>query len=264
MARIFWVEDQSHWINKFKDSLEDADLDDVPNIIEVFKFPEAACQRISLAKEDERPDIAILDARMNGSDQAGFSVSRALAAKWPGIPIIFLSEHNGTDIERDALTEHNAADFISKHQRNIDEVLAWRIRAILRQSAVRQSNPTQVADDIISSGDLKLDINTWEVYWKNTKIMNPDNPKRPLAPTPRKVLRCLVERSPRPVSPNQMGEYLGMEPDMFAAATYRQHIKTLRRALDAAEGGKGNFIEMCKQGKGIVAGSEGAYLWKKP
>ncbi|MDH5216804.1 MAG: response regulator [Gammaproteobacteria bacterium] len=265
MARIFWVEDQSHWVDKFKDTLEQADLDGKKNIVEVFKFAEAANQRISLAKSNERPDIALLDARMNGFDQAGFSVSKALRAKWPDVPIIFLSEHNGTDIERDAITKHNAADFISKHQRNIEEVICWRMRAILRQAVVQQSSPTQVAEDVITSGSLKLDLNTWEVYWKDNKIMNPDNPKRPLAPTPRKILRCLVERSPRPVTTAQIAEYLGIEPESYAAATYRQHIKTLRRAIDAADGGKGDFLELCKSGKGIVAGgSDGAYLWKKP
>ncbi|MDH5545849.1 MAG: response regulator [Gammaproteobacteria bacterium] len=265
MARIFWVEDQSHWINKFKHVLEETSFDDSNNIVEVFKFPEAACQRINLAKDDERPDVAILDARMNGFDQAGFSVSRALQTKWKDVPVIFLSEHNGTDIERDALVEHNAADFISKHQRNIEEVLVWRIRAILRQAVVRQSSPTQTTDKVINSGELKLDLDTWEVYWKDQKVMNPDNPKRPLAPTPRKILRCLVERSPRPVTTAQMAEYLNIEPEDYAAATYRQHIKTLRRAIDVAGGGQGDFLETCKNGKGIVAGgADGAYYWKKP
>jgi two-component system OmpR family response regulator len=121
-----------------------------------------------------------------------------------------------------------------------------------------------VAGDVLSSGELKLDLATWEVYWKGARLMNPDNPRRPLAPTPRKILRCLVERSPRPVTTWQIAEYLGVDPDAYSSATYRQHIKTLRRSIDAADGGAGHFIEHCKNGHGIIScGEQGAYSWTR-
>ncbi len=264
MARIFWVEDQFHWIEKFKPVLEGADLDGLPNEIMVSKFVEAAKQQIAVLASNKGPDIAILDANMNGQDQAGFSVSEALLKKWPELPIIFLSEYNGTDIERDALVHYNAQDFISKHQKNVEEVLCWRLKAVLRHAALtaNQTAP-QIADEVLTSGELRLDLNTWEAYWQGVKLMNPDNPKRPLAPMPRKILRCLMERSPRPVSTSQMADFLDVDAERYADATYRQHIKTLRRALDAAEGNTGSFIEKCKSGCGIVTHGEGnAYLWK--
>ncbi|MDH5378719.1 MAG: response regulator [Gammaproteobacteria bacterium] len=266
MAKIFWVEDQSHWIDKFRDVLEKADLDgSTPNVIEVYRFSEAARQRISLAKKDtDRPDVALLDAKMNGFDEAGFSVSTALRKKWPDLPIVFLSEHAGTDIERSAIETHQVQDFISKNQRNIEEVLVWRMKAAIRQSSVLAQGGEN-ASDILTSGDLKIDLDNWEVYWKGNKLMNPDNPKRPLAPTPRKILRCLVERTPRPVTPFQMAEYLNIDPHTYAAATFRQHIKTLRRAFDCADNKSGEFLELCKKGYGVVAvGEEGAYCWKPP
>jgi len=263
MARIFWVEDQTHWVEKFKKVLESAELDDKPNKLDIFKFAESAKQHITLAKEQDKPNVAILDARMNGLDQAGLSVSKALQRKWPGLPIIFLSEHNGTAIEKEALEQFNVSDFISKHQKNIEEVLCWRIRAVLRQEAMQNSAVETQLANVIIDGDLKIDLDSWEVYWKGKKLMNPDNPKRPLSPTPRKILRNLVERSPRPVSTFQMAEDLDVDPERYSYATYRQHIKTLRRAFDVAEGGKGEFLEKCKQGTGIVAaGDEGAYCWK--
>ena len=264
MAKIFWVEDQSHWIDKFQDTLERADLDGGRNEVLVCKFSEAARQKIALMSAEDRPDIALLDARMNGNDRAGFSVSAALLSKWPGLPIIFFSEHSGTGIEKDAFSEHRIADFIAKHQRNVEEVLCWRMRAVLRHKAVNDHAATTSAGGVLRSGDLTLDLDTWEVYWKGGRLMNPDNPKRPLAPTPRKILRCLVERSPRPVTTWQIGEYLGADADGYSHATYRQHIKTLRRSLDAAEGGTGRFIERCKKGYGIVTrGEQGAYSWMK-
>ncbi len=263
MARIFWVEDQTHWVEKFKKVLESAEFDDDQNHLDVFKFAESAKQHIILAKNDEKPNIAILDAKMNGLDQAGISVSKALQKKWPGLPIIFLSEHNGTDIEREVLEQFNVSDFISKHQKNIEEVLCWRIKAVLRQEVMQGSVANTQLSNAIVDGDLRIDLDTWEVYWKGNKLMNPDNPKRSLSPTPRKILRFLVERTPRPVTTFQMAEALEADPDKYSHATYRQHIKTLRRSFDAAENGDGSFVELCKNGIGIaVAGDEGAYCWK--
>jgi two-component system OmpR family response regulator len=263
MAKIFWVEDQSHWIDKFKRVLEGGDFDGRENRIDIFKFAEAAKQTIALRDKADAPDIAILDARMNGFDQAGFSVSAALQKKWPTLPIIFLSEYSGTELEKDALEQHHAKDFVSKHQHNVEEVLCWRIKAALRQAALQTDKHSTLPGNVLVDGALKMDLDTWDIYWHGVKLMNPDNPKRPLAPTPRKILRCLVERSPRPVSTGQIADYLDSDPDTYAAATYRQHIKTLRRAFDMAEGGSGNFLQRCKQGSGIVTfGSEGAYYWK--
>jgi DNA-binding response OmpR family regulator len=263
VATIFWVEDQTHWIEKFRRVLEGTDFDGRKNTLDVFKFPEAAKQAIALRNKNDAPDVALLDARMNGYDQAGFSVAGALQKKWPGLPIIFLSEYSGTELEKDALEQHHAKDFVSKHQHNAEEVVCWRIKAALRQSALQNNHHGSLPGNVIADGPLKIDLDTWDIYWHGTKLMNPDNPKRPLAPTPRKILRCLVERSPRPVNTGQMAEYLDADPDTYADATYRQHIKTLRRAIDVAEGGNGDFLRRCKDGNGIVTfGSDGAYCWK--
>ncbi len=264
MATIFWVEDQLHWKNKFSPILEQGDFDGKPNQLAIYNFAEAAKQKIALTDKDSPPDVALLDARMNGNDQAGFSVSRALRKKWPDIPIIYLSEHAGTDIERDALEQFDAADFIAKHQHNVEQVLCWRIKAVLRQHALGSHSANHDNDTIIS-GELTIDLNNWNVYWKNIRLMNPGNTLRPLAPTPRKILRELVSCSPRPLTAEQIAENIEADRDKFSYASYRQHIKTLRHSIDAAEGGKGRFIKLCNGGSGIVTfGDKGAYLWKPP
>lgn len=259
MARLFWVEDQIHWIDKFTDILQSTDFDGTANHLEIYKFPEAAKQRIATLDEQSRPDIAILDAHMNGSDEAGFSVSRALRKKWPKLPIIYLSEHSGTKLEEQAFEQANAEDFIAKHQRNIEAVLCWRIKAALKKGRPQATGP----DDIIESGSLRIDLVSWEVYWKEVKLMNPHNPKRPLAPTPRKILRLLVQRSPRALTTEQIVELLDADAERFSYANYRQHIKTLRSAFELAEENSGRFNELCKQGRGIVTfGDRHAYSWK--
>lgn len=262
MATILWVEDQSHWIDKFRPVLEATAFDDRPTEVRVFRFPEAACQHIKLANEQDRPNLALLDAHMNGDEAAGFSVSRALQRKWPGLPVIYLSEHSGTGIEQQAFEASGAQDFIAKHQRNIESVLCWRIQAALRHQTA--SRPGSLPDNgVVQSGDLTLDTTTWEIYWRGTKLMNPANARRPLAPTPRKILHYLVDASPRALTTWQIAERLEADPDHFSNANYRQHIRTLRRAFDQAMGGQGDFQALCKSGKGIVTfGDDGAYCWK--
>ncbi len=263
MAAIFWVEDQLHWIKKFSPVLENEDFDGKPNSLAIYNFAEAARQKIALTEKDSPPDVALLDARMNGNDQAGFSVSNALRKKWPQLPIIYLSEHSGTEIEREALEQFSATDFIAKHQNNVEQVLCWRIKAVLRQASIDTDLSSTL--NIVSSGELTIDLNTWNVYWKGQRLMNPSNAKRPLAPTPRKLLRELMESSPRPLTAGQIAERLDMDPEKFSYASYRQHIKTLRRAFDAVEDETASFSELCNQGQGIVTfGDEGAYFWKPP
>jgi DNA-binding response OmpR family regulator len=194
---------------------------------------------------------------MNGNDQAGFSVSAALQRKWPRLPIIYLSEHAGTDIERAALEQFNAADFIAKHQHNVEQVLCWRIRAVLRQASI--DSDLSATLNVIISGELTIDLTSWNVYWKGQRLMNPSNARRPLAPTPRKLLRELVESSPRPLTAGQIAERLDIDTEKFSYASYRQHIKTLRRAFGAVDPG---FADLCNGGEGIVTfGDEGAYCW---
>lgn len=282
MIRILWVEDQSHWITKFKSVLEQADLSvdsstssdsrAAENEVQVFKFSEAA--RMHIAQTKEAPDIAILDANMNGNDQAGFSVSRALHKKWPQLPVIYLSEHSGTGIEQQAFEETGAQDFIAKHQQNIEAVLCWRIKAALKKAQPLGSNSGANTSgnlasgnaSIITSGHLSIDIESWNLYWYGERLMNPANEKRPLPPTPRKILRFLVEASPSPLSTSQIVEKLDADPERFSDANYRQHIRTLRQSFEQAALRKkqDSFIDLCKSGKGITTfGDDGAYCWLK-
>jgi len=268
MANIMWVEDQLHWITKFKSVLESADLtgagSEGKNQVQVFKFAESARQHI--AQTQQAPDIAILDANMNGNDQAGFSVSRALHKKWPKLPVIYLSEHSGTGIEQQAFEETGAQDFIAKHQQNIEAVLCWRVRKALKNAEQTNGDKTSLAENILESGHLTIDTQTWNVYWYSERLMNPANARRPLPPTPRKILRYLVEASPSPLTTLQIVEKLDADPERFSAANYRQHIRTLRQSIEQAAQTKdqASFIELCKAGKGITTfGDDGAYCWIK-
>lgn len=257
MATLLWVEDQTHWIDRFQPVLEATDFDGAPTRVRTFRFAEAARQYIKEADADNAPDVAILDAHMNGNDEAGFSVYRALQKKWPQVPVIYLSEHSGTGIEEQAFEEADARDFIAKHQPNIEQVLCWRIRAVFR----RQIRPA--ADNEVRHGALRIDTTTWEIYWQDRKLMNPNNPQRPLGPMPRKIVHCLVQASPRALTTEQIAAKLGADADRFSYASYRQHIRTLRNAIDQAGSERGAFMAHCKNGQGLVTfGDEGAYCWR--
>jgi two-component system OmpR family response regulator len=96
--------------------------------------------------------------------------------------------------------------------------------------------------------------------------MNPTNERRPLPPTPRKILRYLVEASPTPLNTSQIVEKLDADSERFSDANYRQHIRTLRQSIEQAAKRKGeaSFTDLCKSGKGITTfGDSGAYCWIK-
>jgi len=305
MLKIFWVEDQFHWIDKFKSVLETTDLESHQNVSEltrgdvqevgtaktkapdkkatkqnqvaIYKFFESASQAIKQNKEI--PDVVILDANMNGDNDAGLSLSKLINSAWPFVPIIFLSEHSGTSTEEKVFEQSQTTDFIAKHQENIEKVLCWRIKALLRKSKISDKNivrsirESTAQEDVnsslsgnnnyIRSSNLVIDLVSWTVYWHAEKLMNPNNSARPLAPTPRKILRYLVEASPRPITTGQMEHKLGL--DRFNYASYRQHIKTLRHSFEKAcqRQNKVSFIKQNQSGQGIVTfGDEGAYCWK--
>lgn len=263
MTNILWVEDQFHWIDKLEKTLKEADFEDgsTANTLHIFKFAEAACQHIRT--QASPPHIAILDANLNGNDQGGFKVSQVLLKKWPELPIIYLSEHSGTRIEQQALNKPETRDFIAKHQHNIEEILCWRIKAAIRQVAIVKNKLNPRTGDVLCSGALSMDLATWQVYWHGRPLMNPKNNKRPLAPIPRKILKHLVECSPRPLSTAQAAERLGLEN--FNYPSYRQHIRTLRHAFEqvATALNHSSFIDDCSKGYGIVTfGDEGAYYWQ--
>lgn len=255
MAHILWVEDQRHWIDKLSDSLLACALDDTDNQLTALDGIKALTDFIDQSQHS--PSLALLDARMHDDDQAGFKAARLLRQRWPELPIIYLSEHSGTQVEAQAFNLHSTLDFIAKHQRNIEQVLQWRIKAILRQQALRA--PAQ-AQDCLASGALQIDLITWDIYWAGEKLSNPKNPRRPLPPTPRKILRQLVQTSPRPQTSAQMASALNLDAERFSNAAYRQHIRTLRDALDQVS--NGSFSQLCKQGKGLVTCADtGSYAW---
>ncbi|NVJ49277.1 MAG: response regulator transcription factor [Gammaproteobacteria bacterium] len=266
MATIFWVEDQAHWVEKLLPTLTRTNFDEsnesaVTNSVLVYKFVAAAQQAI--AQLSEAPDLALLDANMNGNDEAGFSIAQKLREKWPSLPILYLSEHSGTGIEQRAIEQAVAQDFIAKHQHNVAQVLCWRIKAALRQQQV--ANTAQQPVDTLVCGELTIDLLQWHVYWHGVRLMNPNNPQRPLAPTPRKILKVLVERAPRPVTVTQMAEALAL--DELSYASYRQHIKTLRHSFEQAScaAKQESFLTLCQREEGLVTvGDLHAYRWQLP
>lgn len=269
MKTIFWVEDQYHWVNKFEQVLIDANFDITKsgdasdksvNKLILHKFIESASRAIN--HSNEQPDIVILDADMNGDQDAGLTLSSLIAKKWPKVPVIFLSEHSGTGIEEKVFEHSSVQDFIAKHQQNVEKVLCWRIKALLRQQLVNSQTKGEQSENTLTSGELVIDLATWNCYWMGHKLMNPANSQRPLAPTPRKILRFLLESSPRPLTTLQMEQKL--ESERFNYASYRQHIKTLRHSFEKAQQAvsQSSFIERCKNGIGIVTfGDQGAYCW---
>lgn len=92
----------------------------------------------------EQPSLVVLDVMMAGLD--GFSVCRRLRMNYPGLPILMLTARDANEDELEGL-EAGADDYVKKP---FDfEVLAARIRSLLRRRQPKSSDTLQYGDLII-------------------------------------------------------------------------------------------------------------------
>ena len=70
-----------------------------------------------------------------------------------------------------------------------------RTAVLDRVMAVQTSGAARAASRLLELGELTIDLNTWNVYWKGRRLMNPSNARRPLAPTRRIAFLTMIGRS---------------------------------------------------------------------
>lgn len=120
----------------------------------------------------ELPDLALLDITHEDERDAGYQICAELRQLSPGLPIIFLTGHDG-EIDRISGLRLGADDFITK-----DASMAYlvvRIEALFRRlDAIRGAYDQQqgaAGETAGSAGkDIELDETYSSVYWKGTKI----------------------------------------------------------------------------------------------
>jgi two-component system phosphate regulon response regulator PhoB len=164
-----------------------------------------------------RPDLVMLDLMMPGLD--GLQVCQQLRGdpRSSRIPVIMLTA-KATEADRVVGLELGADDYITKPF-SPREVVA-RIKAVLRRSTA-QPDERQV----ISSGDLAIDLSGHEVNYKGQRIS--------LTATEFRILEFLAARPGRVFSRDEIIDAaLGNETAVFDR-TVDVHITAIRRKLGA-------------------------------
>ena len=164
-----------------------------------------------------RPDLVMLDLMMPGLD--GLQVCQRLRAdpRSGRIPVIMLTA-KATEADRVVGLELGADDYITKPF-SPREVVA-RVKAVLRRSSV---DPDE--RQIISTGDLSIDLSGHEVLYKGQRVS--------LTATEFRILEFLAARPGRVFSRDEIIDAaLGNETAVFDR-TVDVHITAIRRKLGA-------------------------------
>lgn len=85
---------------------------------------------LTLERRPEPPDLAILDLIMPGMD--GFGLAEQITARWPGVPIIFVSGSREPQAQVQAIRRF-AEDYVTKPFDS--ETLLARIERVLRRAS---------------------------------------------------------------------------------------------------------------------------------
>lgn len=108
--------------------------------------------------ESYAPDLVVLDIQMPRMD--GLTAARRIRASGSTVPILMLTARD-TVGDRVTGLDAGADDYLVKPF-ELDELFA-RIRALLRRSSYASAGAAQPEGDVLSFGDLRMDLATREV-----------------------------------------------------------------------------------------------------
>jgi DNA-binding response OmpR family regulator len=169
---------------------------------------------LTLARE-RRPDLVILDLLL--PRMGGFEVCRALRRD-SDVPIIILTA-KADEVDKVVGLELGADDYITKPF-GMRELMA-RIAAQLRRSthARRAGN-----DEVITSGDLRIDLGRWEV--------TRDGEVLPLKPKEFDLLLLLVQNKGQTLTRSQLLLRVWKYDDVVDTRTVDVHVGRLRKLIE--------------------------------
>jgi two-component system response regulator ChvI len=166
------------------------------------------------------PDLAILDVVMPRLD--GLELCRRLRARSEHLPILILSSKD-EELDRVLGLELGADDYLCKPFA-LRELIA-RVKALLRRARLRQQ-PAGAGDQIVESGDLRLDLTRFEARWHGRAM--------PLTLTEFNLLEALARRPGVVKSRVQLLREAYPHDVHVAERTIDTHIKRLRKKLAEA------------------------------
>ena len=171
-----------------------------------------------LIANEQSPDLLLLD--WNLPHRSGLDVCRQLRRdpKTRDVPIIMLTARS-EEGDRVRGLDSGADDYLVKPFSN-NELVA-RIRAVLRRAAPR------VAEDVLSCGDVEMDVAGHRVRRSGRDIH--------LGPTEFRLLRHFMQHPGRVFSREQLLDVVWGHDVYVELRTVDVHIRRLRKALNAGD-----------------------------
>jgi|CXWL01.1.fsa_nt_gi two-component system response regulator ChvI len=176
------------------------------------------------AFQQKLPDLAVLDILMPRLD--GRELCRRLRAASEALPIMFLTSRDD-EFDRVLGLELGADDYLCKPF-SVRELMA-RIKVLFRRAALNREPRTEDGEpaEILTSGDLMLDIDRHEVRWKEGPL--------PLTVTEFRLLAALVRHPGHVKTREQLLEEAYPHDTYLAERSIDSHIKRLRRKFEDAD-----------------------------
>lgn len=206
MERIYVIEDDDNIRDLIKIALGGYGYE-----IQTYETAEEGLQAI----EAEKPDLAIFDLMLPGMD--GLSAIKVIRSKdsIAEIPILVLTAKD-KEIDKVVGLDGGADDYMTKPFGVME--LTARIRSLLRRS-----RPKKVSDCHLNSGNIAINKETREVYYKNNLIE--------LTYKEYELLLYLMENSSKIVERDELlNKIWGYDYD-GETRTLDMHIRTLRQKL---------------------------------
>ncbi len=170
------------------------------------------------AFEGALPDLVILDILMPGID--GLELCRRLRGVSESLPIVFLTSRD-EEFDRVLGLELGADDYLCKPF-SMRELMA-RVKVLFRRAALLSGERSLDAEELLSCGELSLDLNRYQASWGGQRL--------DLTVTEFRILLALA-RHPGHVKTREQLVNEGYPHDTYVSdRTIDTHIKRLRRKL---------------------------------
>jgi len=111
------------------------------------------------------PELALLDIGLGDEVDGGFALCRELRALSVTLPIIFLTARD-SDFDMVSGLRMGADDYVTKSM-SLPHLLA-RVSALFRRADLARE--TAPAEDVLTRGDLTLDLQRFTVAWKTRPV----------------------------------------------------------------------------------------------
>ncbi|QYJ87674.1 proteobacterial dedicated sortase system response regulator [Shewanella mesophila] len=156
MKRIAIVEDEAAIRENYKEVLQQQGYS-----VQAYANRPTALQAFTT----RLPDLAIIDIGLENEIDGGFALCQSLRAMSSSLPIIFLTARD-SDFDTVCGLRLGADDYLSKDV-SFPHLIA-RLAALFRRSELQ--NSASLMENLIEHGNLTIDVNRIQVYWKQQPI----------------------------------------------------------------------------------------------